>query len=79
MTIFTVWAVYNHPKDNPHNFVARKWTVETKGVGDYIELPTSEIIESTSLQEIRRRMKKLNLTKIGRLIGDDPVIIETWL
>jgi hypothetical protein len=65
-----IWAVYDHPKDYPDDFVARKF------MNQY---PSNEIIRTRSLLELRKILESKGLRCIARSEYDDPVIIETWL
>jgi hypothetical protein len=65
-----IWTVYDHPKDYPNDFVARKF------INQY---PTNEIIISHSLSELRKILESKGLQFFPTVEGDDPVIIETWL
>lgn len=69
-----MWVLYDHPKDFPDKYVARKWHVQN-GRGT----PTDEIITDDELDELREKMQRKCLTKIQRNTIDDPVIIETWM
>lgn len=83
---FSVWAVYDHPKDYPEDYVARRWEVEvikpTRPGGQlvtYKETPTDETIVGKNLDLLRACLAMTGLVCMGRIIGDDPVIIETWM
>lgn len=63
------WTIYEHPKDYPDKFVARKFILDR---------PTKEILIAESLEEIRK------LVSVGKICfnrheTDDPVIVETWM
>ena len=66
----TIWTVYDHPRDYPREFVARKW------VGDQA---TPEIICAHTLGALRASMQAKGLYRLARHDSDDPVIVETWL
>ena len=66
----TIWVIYDHPRDHPDYFVARRWDGETA---------TEEMIFAPSLSQLRRAMQRRYLTRLPRHKDDDPVIIETWL
>jgi hypothetical protein len=65
-----IWTVYDHPRDYPHGFIARKFLLDQ---------PTDEIITAPTLDEIREAMWQRGLTCLKRAPGDDPVIVETWI
>lgn len=65
-----MWVVYDHPKDLPHWWVARKW------IG---EAPTNCVMWSDDLEQVRDFLTNLGLAKIDRHPSDDPVIVEQWI
>lgn len=67
-----IWTIYDHPKDFPDSFVARKF------IGYE---PTKEILVAGTLPEIRQVIKKSSgkLHRIHRSPDDDPKIVESWL
>lgn len=64
-----LWVVYDSPIDLPGRFVARKWHNET---------PTAELIQGTTLDELRSRLPG-GLYRLDRAETDDPKIVETWI
>lgn len=76
---FSIWAIYNKPRDYPDKYVARRWTIEAVSPGIYKEKATNDVVISKSLDEIRRQMLWRGLAKLDRFINDDPIILETWL
>jgi hypothetical protein len=72
--LFT-WTIYDHPKDYPDHFVARKWSIGTKpGEPE----ATDEVIVRPTLDEVRALLPPA-LYCVARNEGDDPVVVETWL
>jgi hypothetical protein len=69
-----MWTVYDHPKDHPDSFVARRWTI-----GPNLAIPTDDWIEETTLEELRERMIEAGRVCIRRSLEDDPAIVETWV
>ncbi|MCK1742157.1 hypothetical protein IVA80_15135 [Bradyrhizobium sp. 139] len=69
MTIET-WTIYDHPRDWPNHFVARRFEGET---------PTPEVLYSTDLDQLRMALLGRGLVPFARHQQDDPVIVETWL
>lgn len=65
-----IWVVYDHPKDYPGHYVARKWVGET---------PTREMIAYKDIDELRMSLLAAGLTPLSRSPEDDPSIVETWL
>lgn len=65
-----IWVIYNHPKDHPNYYVARRW--------DGMKA-TDDILKNKSLVKIRRDMESRGLVKLMRNDDDDPCIIESWI
>ena len=71
-----MWVIYDHPRDFPDEFVARKWAIMAEGA-----LPTGEVLTATSLEGIRSRIQ-LEAGMSGQLArseADDPCIVESWI
>jgi hypothetical protein len=73
MSGLEMWVVYDHPKDFPSFFVARKWTVEHEAVR------TLQLILSVNYSSIEATMKQFGLTRLNRSEGDDEKIKEMWI
>jgi len=71
---FKIWTVYDHPKDFPDYYIARLSLVR-RGV---IET-TASIVMSTEIELVRDNMRDMHLTRLPRMEGDDPAILETWV
>jgi hypothetical protein len=69
----SMWTIYDHPRDHPEVFVARRWEVRDEPT------PTSELMISGDLEYIREQMRARGLYCLERSPDDDPKIIETWL
>lgn len=65
-----IWVVYDHPKDYPACYVARKWLGEE---------PTDAMIVAPSLELLRQWLGGMGLVRMDRFEEDDPVIMEVWL
>ncbi len=72
--VLNMWVVYDHPRDFPYGYMARRWEVRAGQ-----NHPTTETMASTMLGEIRARLEQKGLVKIGRSEDDEPCILETWL
>lgn len=68
-----MWTVYDHPKDHPDMFVARKWCCDGPTM-----LATDDMFVAPTLEELRRLLP-VGLYRLRRQLGDDPKIVETWL
>jgi len=64
-----IWVVYQNPRDRPGKCIARKWLNDQ---------PTDEVLVAATLDELRAMLPP-GLTRLGRRMEDDPVIVETWL
>jgi len=65
-----MWVIYDHPRDYPREFVARKW------IGGS---PTAEVVCAHSLGALREMMRSKSLVRLERHKTDDPIIVESWL
>lgn len=65
-----VWTVYDHPRDFPHCYVARKFLSAR---------PTPEFIVSPDLASLREVLAYKGLIPLTRDPSDDPVILESWI
>lgn len=74
-----MWVIYDHPKDFPDCFVARKHVV-VGGLPPGISMSgaTPETLTADTLAALREKLPP-GLTCLTRDLGDDPVILETWL
>ncbi len=68
------WAIYDHPKDYPNNYVVRRWQLGIHGG----PVPDQECSLAGSLDEARKLIP-VGLVRIPPLPGEDPVIVETWV
>jgi hypothetical protein len=71
--ILTGWTIYDHPRDYPDCFVARKWLAQRGGV-----VATTEMFTADTLDELRALLPP-GLTCLARLPGDEPQIVEVWI
>jgi len=69
-----MWVVYDHPRDFPNTFVARKWTV---GNGR-AERPTDDIIVSPEITALRKMLALKGLICTVRHPTDEPQVMEVW-
>lgn len=74
MAFLEMWTVYDHPRDYPQGYIARKFVADANGAR-----PTPEVITSPTLALIRESMMRMGRVCLTRDPQDDPNIIETWL
>jgi hypothetical protein len=70
---FDLWTLYDHPRDYPDMFVARKFVISEMGAR-----PTNEVIVHKSLHPLRILMQAKGLSCLQRMPADEPQIIEAW-
>jgi hypothetical protein len=70
----SIWVIYDHPTDFPHNFVARRHVAYGPDAG-----PTADLMIAPDLGLIRKEMERRGLTRLHRFPEDDDKIVETWL
>lgn len=70
-----LWTVYDHPRDMPDSFVARRYSIEADGLPRADQLALS----APDLATIRTTLAAAGLACLPRAPDDDPVILETWL
>jgi hypothetical protein len=72
--VLAMWVIYDHPKDFPNCFVARRWEVSRAKTEATDRYTTAETIE-----ELREIFQRQGLYRIPRAAVDDEKIVETWL
>lgn len=70
----SMWTVYDHPDDFPRMFIARRYEVTALQIKTTVDALASEDLES-----IRKHLRRLGLTVVGRYEDDDPKTLETWI
>lgn len=71
----SMWTVYDHPRDWPDWYVARKSEVNKDGITSINE----HVIMERDLDRLRKTLAGFGLACISRSHEDDPVILEVWL
>jgi len=70
-----MWTVYDHPKDYPDKYVARRFDVGRDGTK-----MSNSIIIAGDLEVLRTILAiEMQLTCLPRSKDDDAVILETWV
>jgi hypothetical protein len=72
----SIWTVYDHPKDFPDTFVARRY--EAGGGGKSANTATADAVVG-DLALIREAMTRCGLYRMQRAPVDPREIVETWL
>lgn len=72
----SMWVVYEHPKDFPNQFVARRHLIDQGK-----SIPTTDVFLSEDIYELRTRLRTEypGLVCLARNPKDDLVIVETWI
>lgn len=70
-----IWTVYDHPRDFPQEFVARRHYIVR---GDDQPRASQDYVTAASLEELRKKLP-LGLYCLPRFADDDPTIVEVWL
>jgi len=73
MTDLAMWTVYDHPKDYPDHFIARKWLVGSKRAEPEA---TDEVIARLLCMRYVHCLPP-GLYCLARNEEDDPVVVET--
>lgn len=71
--VLRMWTVYDHPADYPDGFIARLWEVEGSSYR-----ATDQVVTGGTLDGVRAQLPP-GLHRLPRSVGDDPVVVETWL
>jgi len=71
-----IWKVYEHPKDSPAEYVARKFVITEDFYG-----ASNETVSSRSLRDVRNLLHSLyrGLIQLQLSPDDEPHIVEVWL
>jgi hypothetical protein len=71
-----MWTIYDHPRDCPDFFVARRF----ESYPGFL-LPTTAVIQSKHLIPLRETLVVDHGmgVQIARAASDDPVIVEVWM
>ena len=64
------WTIYDHPKDHPDAYVARRFVGET---------PSAVAVAHEDIDCLRDVFARAGLVPLMRAETDDPSIIETWI
>lgn len=67
-----MWTIFDHPRDYPAGFIARKFIVSNGKVH-----PTEEALQGETLESVQQQLPP-GLFCLGRSPGDDSKIVESW-
>jgi hypothetical protein len=73
--LLSIWTVYDHPKDCPDGFIARRFEA---GGGNPDAVATADVVTG-DLASIRESMVLCGLCRMSRAPSDNPKIVETLL
>lgn len=68
-----MFVIYHGASNEPDPFVGRRWSVNGKGCA-----PGPIVARGETLDQVRGQLPP-GLFRLARSLGDDPVIVETWL
>lgn len=66
------YVIYQRPKDHPEGYVVRRWRIGEQG------LEAESFAWRVDTLEQARAVVPAGLYCLGRMPGDDPVILEVW-
>ncbi|RQP58001.1 hypothetical protein DF159_20880 [Burkholderia ubonensis] len=69
---FELWTIYERPRDYPHSFIARRWTIEGGAA-----VPCEVAVVAPTLEDVRELLPP-GLVRMERNDQDEPQIVETW-
>jgi len=67
--VIPIMVVYKNPSDYPGKYVARLWSFGK---------PTEVVIVGDTLADVRSAIPT-GFIRLAPSVGDDPVIVETWI
>ena len=78
-----VWTVYDHPRDYPRCYVARKYVVveddgRPKAVARKYVPASSWLVLAPTLEAMHHQLEGWGLTRLERP-SVDPKVLETWV
>jgi hypothetical protein len=73
----SLWTVYDHPRDYPDGYIARKF--EVKGDEQVTTKETLRTTDEPGLELLHDAFEQAGLVCMPRSEADDPQIIETWV
>ena len=74
--VLSMWTIYDHPRDHPDAFVARRFEIGSNGPGP---MPTIDVIITGELERLRESFQLAGLVVMQRSEEDDSKIVETWM
>ena len=70
--VFSMWVIYERPRDFPQGFIVRRWDITGPG-------PTPGPAYAELTLEAARRHVPPGLECLPRFENDEPTIVEAWL
>lgn len=74
--LMSTWTVYDHPKDFPDHFVARRFEVV---IGDLEPRWTSDVYLAHDIEQLHQHFERLGLAFLPRFEADEPQIMGVWM
>lgn len=68
-----IWTIYDHPKDYPDSFVARRSVI-----GKHETITTTDMFVADTLDELHALLPP-GMAWIPRMKMDDPKIVGVWI
>lgn len=75
------FVIYNRPRDYPGGFMVRRWRVDPPISGTNRDVPQPMDVIGADLPtlEAARALIPWGLYNLGRMMEDDPRIVEVWI
>jgi hypothetical protein len=73
---WTMWVIYERPRDFPHSYVLRRWVLDKDGGNVPDVLPIAVDLE---LDNVRAKLPDGATLLHGRGVDPDPVIVEVYV
>jgi len=72
--VLVVYTIYKHPTDYPDHYVLKRWLC-----GKQIVQDETYLFAHPELEACRDQLYRKVLFNVGRVPGDDPCILESWV
>ena len=72
--LLSVWVIFDHPRDCPDMFIARRFTIRPHHVD-----PTEDVLRAATLDPLREMFMRRGFVRFARDPRDDAKIVESWM